>query len=191
MNLRVGEAAKRLGVTVKTLQRWDKEGVFIALRSPTNQRYYTEEQIENFHYVEPKKEFIPYYTAYIGESEFDFTKLKNAKISEKYDCIITDNKEELEKIEGLYIQDFERFLYSYMGDDTHAISLDHMYIDSEELYPMMLKMYENGEFQLSNKDWIEDVKLLEFKAGEKLVNYYCEKIKQDFYEMKLDKQAVK
>jgi predicted site-specific integrase-resolvase len=38
------EMAKRLGITVKTLQRWDKGGVLEAHRTPTNRRYYTEEQ---------------------------------------------------------------------------------------------------------------------------------------------------
>jgi len=46
--MKIGEAAKKLGVSVKTLQRWDNEGVFIALRNPKNQRYYSEEQITNY-----------------------------------------------------------------------------------------------------------------------------------------------
>ena len=36
--------AKRLGVSIKTLQRWDREGVLVAKRTPTNRRYYTEDQ---------------------------------------------------------------------------------------------------------------------------------------------------
>ena len=36
--------AKRLGVSVKTLQRWDREGILVAKRNPNNRRYYTEEQ---------------------------------------------------------------------------------------------------------------------------------------------------
>ena len=36
--------AERLGVTVKTLQIWDTKGILKAHRSPTNRRYYTEEQ---------------------------------------------------------------------------------------------------------------------------------------------------
>ena len=30
-----------IGISVKTLQRWDKEGKLKAYRSPTNRRYYT------------------------------------------------------------------------------------------------------------------------------------------------------
>lgn len=42
--LKPKEMAERLGVTVRTLQIWDKKGTFKAHRTPTNRRYYTEEQ---------------------------------------------------------------------------------------------------------------------------------------------------
>ena len=44
--------AELINVSVKTLQRWDNEGVLHAFRSPTNRRYYTHSQ----------------YLAYIGAS---------------------------------------------------------------------------------------------------------------------------
>ena len=34
-----------LGVSVKTLQRWDKRGKLIARRTETNKRYYLEEDL--------------------------------------------------------------------------------------------------------------------------------------------------
>ena len=42
--LKPKEMAEKLGVTVLTLQRWDNKGVLKAHRTPTNRRYYTEEQ---------------------------------------------------------------------------------------------------------------------------------------------------
>ena len=42
--VRLNEMAKRLNVSVKTLQRWDREGILIAKRTPTDRRYYTEDQ---------------------------------------------------------------------------------------------------------------------------------------------------
>ena len=42
--LKPKEMAERLGVTVRTLQKWDKNGTFKAYRTPTNRRYYTEDQ---------------------------------------------------------------------------------------------------------------------------------------------------
>ncbi len=44
-----GKAAKLLGVSVKTLQRWDREGRLTAIaRTDSNRRLYTESQIREF-----------------------------------------------------------------------------------------------------------------------------------------------
>jgi len=45
---KVGEFAELLGVHVKTLQAWDKDGVLKAFRTPTGRRYYTEEQYKRY-----------------------------------------------------------------------------------------------------------------------------------------------
>src|SRR5205809_6806700 len=37
--------AKRVGVSVKTLQKWDRIGVLPAKRTITNRRYYTDEDV--------------------------------------------------------------------------------------------------------------------------------------------------
>ena len=42
------EFAKLIGVCVKTLQRWDNEGWLKANRTPTNRRFYTQEQYEQY-----------------------------------------------------------------------------------------------------------------------------------------------
>lgn len=45
----VGEAAEMLGVTVKTLQRWEREGRLIPhARTPTGRCRYTEAQLPEF-----------------------------------------------------------------------------------------------------------------------------------------------
>lgn len=41
----IGEFAKRIGVAVHTIQRWDREGRLPARRTLTNRRYYTEEDV--------------------------------------------------------------------------------------------------------------------------------------------------
>lgn len=43
--MRPHEFAKRLGVSVKTLHRWDESGKIKAKRTPSNHRYYTEDDI--------------------------------------------------------------------------------------------------------------------------------------------------
>lgn len=47
-NYRLNEFAQLIGVSIYTLQRWDREGILKAKRSPTNRRYYTYEQYLEF-----------------------------------------------------------------------------------------------------------------------------------------------
>ena len=63
--LKIGEAAKLLDVTVKTLQRWEREGRLIPTeRSPGNRRLYSQTQIAEFqenHSITPRrKQLIAY-----------------------------------------------------------------------------------------------------------------------------------
>jgi putative resolvase len=41
----IAQFAKRVGVSVKTLQRWDREGRLVPTRTPTNRRVYTNEHL--------------------------------------------------------------------------------------------------------------------------------------------------
>lgn len=43
---KIGEFAEQVGVSVKTLQRWDKSGKLVAHRTITDRRYYTEKQLD-------------------------------------------------------------------------------------------------------------------------------------------------
>lgn len=40
--------AELIGVSVKTLQRWDNDGILVAKRNPKNRRYYTQEQLMEY-----------------------------------------------------------------------------------------------------------------------------------------------
>jgi len=42
------EFAKMIGVSVPTLQRWDRTGALKAYRNPANRRYYTHDQLLNY-----------------------------------------------------------------------------------------------------------------------------------------------
>lgn len=46
--LKPKDVADRLGVTTRTLQTWDRKGILVAKRSPTNRRFYTEDQINQY-----------------------------------------------------------------------------------------------------------------------------------------------
>ena len=48
-NYKPKEFAELLGVSVKTLQRWDREGTLTANRTPTNRRYYTYKNKPHFY----------------------------------------------------------------------------------------------------------------------------------------------
>ena len=45
---KTGQFAKLIGVDIKTLQRWDRKGLLVAYRTPTNRRYYTHEQLKRY-----------------------------------------------------------------------------------------------------------------------------------------------
>ncbi|MDE6004276.1 MAG: MerR family transcriptional regulator [Oscillospiraceae bacterium] len=53
--------AEMLGVSVKTLQRWDKSGILTAYRTTKNRRYYTDEHYAEYLGIENVKE-INHYT---------------------------------------------------------------------------------------------------------------------------------
>ncbi len=48
INYKPKDFAELLGVSVKTLQRWDREGTLKANRTPTDRRYYTYDQYLQF-----------------------------------------------------------------------------------------------------------------------------------------------
>lgn len=59
---KVGELSKKFGISVKTLQRWDREGVLKAFRSPTGRRYYTEEQLKELIETKSKPQMTSFQT---------------------------------------------------------------------------------------------------------------------------------
>ena len=52
-NYKPKDFAELLGVSVKTLQRWDREGTLKANRTPTDRRYYTYDQYLQFKGIQP------------------------------------------------------------------------------------------------------------------------------------------
>lgn len=56
-NYKPKEFAKLLNVSVKTLQRWDREKTLIANRTPTNRRYYTYDQYLQFKGINKTDDF--------------------------------------------------------------------------------------------------------------------------------------
>lgn len=62
-NYKPKDFAELLGVSVKTLQRWDRNGILKAYRTPTDRRYYTYDQYLQFKGIqneEDKRDIIIY-----------------------------------------------------------------------------------------------------------------------------------
>ena len=62
-NYKPKDFAELLGVSVKTLQRWDREGILKANRTPTDRRYYTYDQylqFEGIHTEEDERQVVLY-----------------------------------------------------------------------------------------------------------------------------------
>jgi len=66
--LAIGEAAKFLRVSVKTLQRWDEKEKLIAKRTKSDRRYYTRMQLADF-VREHDQQWKPDRTAYFEKSD--------------------------------------------------------------------------------------------------------------------------
>jgi putative resolvase len=74
----VGEFAKLLNKTVRTLQMWDSSGKLVAQRTPTNRRYYTEDQLMKYKGILAKEcSKVVAYTRVSSASQKD--DLKNQK----------------------------------------------------------------------------------------------------------------
>ena len=54
-NYKPKDFAELIGVSVKTLQRWDREGILEANRTPTDRRYYTYDQYLQFKGIKTQK----------------------------------------------------------------------------------------------------------------------------------------
>lgn len=51
----IGQFAKRLRKSVRTLQQWDRDGILKAHRTPTGRRYYTEKDFNDFFKIEEQQ----------------------------------------------------------------------------------------------------------------------------------------
>lgn len=55
-NYKPKDLAELLGVSVKTLQQWDRNGILKANRTPTDRRYYTYDQYLQFKGIQTKND---------------------------------------------------------------------------------------------------------------------------------------
>lgn len=81
--------AEKLNVSVVTLQRWDREGRLKSFRTPTNRRYYTQEQLDELlgGNSQEKKLTIGYARVSSNNQKDDLNNQKEY-INSKYECDI-------------------------------------------------------------------------------------------------------
>ena len=89
----VTEFAEMIGKSVKTLQRWDREGILTAYRSPSKRRYYTHTQ----------------YLEYMGET------IKDCRLNVIYARVSTQNQKD-------DLKNQISFLSNYMHERGISIS---------------------------------------------------------------------
>ena len=148
---KVGQFAKLLNVTVKTLQNWDKQGTLKAYRTPTNQRFYTEEQLNQV----------------LGLSNENQDKKQGLKIG--YCRVSTHNQKNS-------LQNQEEFLRSYTN--AKGVVLDEVFTDigsginyNRKNFNKILELVEAGkisEIYVTYKDRF-------VRFGFDWFNNFCEK----------------
>ena len=142
---KVGEFAEKVGVSISTLQRWDRTNVLKSKRTPTNQRYYTDEDLNKVlnleaetkskrknvgycrvstqgqkHNLENQKEFVSVYSLSHGvildEIYTDIGSGLNYK-RKKWSSLLKEvEANEIDKIYVTYKDRFVRFGYEWFEE---------------------------------------------------------------------------
>ena len=77
-NYKPKDFAELLGVSVKTLQRWDRDGILKANRTPIDRRYYTYDQYLQFKGIQTENDIreVVIYTRVSTRKQKDDLKIK-------------------------------------------------------------------------------------------------------------------
>lgn len=120
---KVGEFAGKVGVSISTLQRWDRTNVLKSRRTPTNQRYYTDEDLNKVLNLEEEAK----------------TQRKNVGY-----CRVSTQKEKQN------LENQQEFVSVYSL--SHGVILDEIYTDigrgldyKRENWSKLLKQVENNK----------------------------------------------
>ena len=133
-NYKPKDFAELLGVSVKTLQRWDREGTLKANRTPTDRRYYTYDQYLQFKgiNIENDKRQVVIYARVSTRNQKDDLKNQitflrqfcNAKGIIIDQCIIVTHKDR-----------FIRFGYDWFEKFCMKFNTTIVVVNNEELSP--------------------------------------------------------
>ena len=150
--IRLNEMAKRLNVSVKTLQRWDREGILIAKRTPTDRRYYTEDQ----------------YLEYIGSS----TKSKRKTIA--YVRVSSTNQKDDLRNQITFIRNYVNAKGEILDDVTEDIGSGLNY-NRKHWNDLLLNQIPKGEIEKIYITYKDRFVRFGFDWFERFCNHYnCE-----------------
>lgn len=155
--IKPSEASKILGVSYETLKNWDKKGILESMRTPTNRRYYTRQQLNKFLNIRNKKR---------GQSELKFA-VDTTLYQDLKERAYESKKSMADYIRGVLIND----LYGISDTDTSSIKqtklikkLDHVCKQFDSISEMA-KRLNNIEGILS--DVLDDDELLDNETEQK------------------------
>ena len=111
-NYKPKDFAELLGVSVKTLQRWDREGTLKANRTPTDRRYYTYDQ------------YIEDYGSGLSYNRKKWNELLDEVMEQKIKTIIITHKDR-----------FIRFGYDWFEKFCMKFNTTIVVVNNEELSP--------------------------------------------------------
>ena len=144
--------AKRLNVSVKTLQRWDREGILVAKRTPTDRRYYTEDQ----------------YLEYIGSS----TKSKRKTIA--YVRVSSVNQKDDLRNQITFIRNYVNAKGEILDDVIEDIGSELNY-NRKHWNELLLKQIPKGEIEKIYITYKDRFVRFGFDWFERFCNHYnCE-----------------
>ena len=150
--IRLNEMAKRLNVSVKTLQRWDREGILVAKRTPTNRRYYTEDQ----------------YLEYIGSS----TKSKRKTIA--YARVLSANQKDNLRNQITFIRNYVNAKGEILDDVIEDIGSGLNY-NRKNWNDLLLNQIPKGEIEKIYITYKDRFVRFGFDWFERFCNHYnCE-----------------
>ena len=161
---KVGEFAEKVGVSISTLQRWDRTDVLKSRRTPTNQRYYTDEDLKRVlnleeetksqrknvgycrvstqnqkHILENQKEFVSVYSLSHGvildEIYTDIGSGLNYKRQNWSKLLKQVEANEIDKIYVTYKDRFVRFGYDWFEEFCASHGTEIIVLNQKQTSP--------------------------------------------------------
>ena len=122
-NYKPSDFAKLLGVSVKTLQRWDREGILKAYRTPTDRRFYTYDQYLQFRGI-IVDQCIEDYGSGLNYNRKRWNELLTQVMERKVKTIVVAHKDR-----------FIRFGYDWFESFCERFDTSILVVNNEDLSP--------------------------------------------------------